>query len=131
VEDLALMGVSYDIPGKQVDGMDVLTVYEETSEAVRIARAGQPSFLEIKTYRYRGHSMSDPATYRTKDEVNEYKKQDPILVLKDYMEKEGLLKGETYEEMDRDVRKTCDEAVKFAEDSEEPDVKSLYDDVLV
>jgi pyruvate dehydrogenase E1 component alpha subunit len=131
IEDLSLMGVSYDIPGKQVDGMDILAVLEATKEAVKLAREqGQPSFLEMKTYRYRGHSMSDPATYRTRDEVDEYKKQDPILVLKDYMEKQGMIGEEEFTEMDKEARKISDESVKLAEESDEPELSSLYDDIL-
>ncbi len=131
VEDFSLMGVSYNIPGKQVDGMNVLSVYEEVAEAVKRAREeGLPSFLEIRTYRYRGHSMSDPATYRTKEEVEEYKKQDPLFILKDYLQTRGLLTENDYDEMDKKARRMSDEAMKFAEASEEPEVASLYEDVL-
>jgi pyruvate dehydrogenase E1 component alpha subunit len=131
VEDFSLMGVSYDIPGRQVDGMNVLTVYEEVRSAVKQAREdGLPTFLEIKTYRYRGHSMSDPATYRTRDEVQEYKRQDPLIVMKEYLQQQALMKDEEYDAMDREVRKISDEAVKFAEESEEPQLESLYEDVL-
>ena len=83
VTDFAVMGASYGIPGRQVNGMDVLEVYREVSAAVARARVeSTPIFLEIKTYRYRGHSMSDPAKYRTPEELESYKKQDPILIQK-------------------------------------------------
>lgn len=131
IEDFSLMGVSYNIPGKQVDGMNVLTVYEEVSEAVKRAREeGLPTFLEIRTYRYRGHSMSDPATYRTREEVEEYKRQDPLFILKDYLQQRGLIKDTEYDAMDKEAKKASDEAVKFAEQSEEPDIASLHEDVL-
>ncbi|HUV07495.1 MAG TPA: pyruvate dehydrogenase (acetyl-transferring) E1 component subunit alpha [Spirochaetia bacterium] len=131
VEDLSLMGASYSIPGRQVDGMNVLSVYEEVSKAAKQAREkGLPSFLEIKTYRYKGHSMSDPATYRTRDEVEEYRKQDPILIMLDYLKDKRHLTDEGYKKMDQEMRKTCDEAVEFADRSEEPALESLYEDVL-
>ncbi len=131
IEDFSLMGVSYNIPGKQVDGMNVLTVYEEVTEAVKRAREeGLPTFLEIRTYRYRGHSMSDPATYRTREEVDEYKRQDPLFILKDYLQQRGLIKDTEYDAMDNEAKKTSDEAVKFAEESEEPDIASLHEDIL-
>jgi len=131
IEDFSLMGVSYNIPGKQVDGMNVLTVYQEVSEAVKRAREeGLPTFLEIRTYRYRGHSMSDPATYRTREEVDEYKRQDPLFILKDYLQQRGLIKDTEYDAMDKEAKRVSDEAVKFAEESEEPDIASLHEDVL-
>ena len=87
-------GRSHGIPGKQVDGMNVLEVYEEMLQAVRIAReSGLSSFLEIKTYRYRGHSMSDPAKYRTREELDEYRQQDPILLSKDALIEYGIISG--------------------------------------
>ena len=83
VHDLSALSASYNMPGKQVDGMDVLAVYESIKDAVALVRAeSQPSLLEFRTYRYMGHSMSDPATYRTKEEVLKQKEQDPILILK-------------------------------------------------
>jgi pyruvate dehydrogenase E1 component alpha subunit len=92
VQDFSLMGTSYGIPGRQVDGMNVLTVYEEVRRAVQMAKKeGKPSFLEIKTYRYKGHSMSDPATYRTREEVDDYKRQDPIYILQSVLEQEKML----------------------------------------
>jgi len=131
IEDFSLMGLSYNIPGKQVDGMNVLTVYEEVTKAVTRAREeGLPTFLEIRTYRYRGHSMSDPATYRTREEVDEYKRQDPLFIMKDYLQQRGLIKDTEYDAMDKEARKTSDEAVKFAEESEEPDIVSLHEDIL-
>jgi pyruvate dehydrogenase E1 component alpha subunit len=131
VTDLSLMGASYDIPGKQADGMDVLAVYEEVSRAVSRAREEKlPSFLEFVTYRYRGHSMSDPAHYRTKEELEEYKSQDPLLILKKRMLEAGALTEEQYEALDAECRQTSEEAARFAEESPEPAPESLYEDVL-
>lgn len=131
VDDFSLMGNAYGIPGRQVDGMDVLAVYEEISRAAEDARkSGLPTFLEAKTYRYKGHSMSDPQKYRTKDEIEEYKKQDPILILQDRMEKGGQLTEKEFHDLEARVKAQVDEAADFAETSEEPAIHTLYEDVL-
>ena len=131
VTDFVVMGASYGIPGKQVNGMDVQEVYREVGEAAARVRAeSTPLFLEIKTYRYRGHSMSDPAKYRTPEELDSYKKQDPILILKARMEESGSLTAAQYEAMDSSCKTVCEEAVKFAEESSEPDPSALYEDVF-
>ena len=132
VTDFVVMGASYGIPGRQVNGMDVMEVYRDVAEAAAQARTeSTPVFLEIKTYRYRGHSMSDPAKYRTPEELDAYKKQDPILILKAQMEEAGLLTDEQYAAMDAACKTVCDDAVKFAEESPEPDASALYEDILV
>jgi pyruvate dehydrogenase E1 component alpha subunit len=131
VTDFVVMGDSYGIPGKQVNGMDVLEVYKDVSEAVaRVRSESIPMFLEIKTYRYRGHSMSDPAKYRTPEELESYKKQDPLLISKSRLEEAGKLSDKEYAEMDAEYKAVCDESVKFAEDSPEPGLPELYEDVL-
>ncbi len=130
VHDFSQMGSAYDIPGKQVDGMNVLTVYEEVKAAVRIAKEGTPVFLEVRTYRYRGHSMSDPATYRTRDEVEDYRKQDPILLLQSIMEEAGVLSDDEYRKLDEQAKRAGDEAAAFAEESPEPAPDALWQDVL-
>ena len=100
-------------------------------EAAAKARGeSTPVFLEIKTYRYRGHSMSDPAKYRTPEELESYKKQDPILILRSRMEEAGRLTEADYAAMDAECKAVCDEAVKFAEDSPEPEPSALYEDIL-
>ncbi len=132
VRDFSIMGVSYGIPGKQVNGMDVLEVYEEVDQAVQHARNERlPSFLEVKTYRYRGHSMSDPAKYRTKEELEEHKQRDPILMLKESMLKENLLTEEEYKALDQESKDLSAESVRFSEESEEPAIETMYEDVLV
>jgi pyruvate dehydrogenase E1 component alpha subunit len=111
--------------------MEVIEVYEEVSQVVQQAREeGLPHFLEIKTYRYRGHSMSDPAKYRTKEELEEYKQQDPILIFKENLIKENLLTEEEFKTMDQENKAVSDEAVRFSEKSEEPALETLYEDVL-
>lgn len=132
VQDFSIMGASYGIPGKQVNGMDVIEVYEEVSQAVQQARKEKlASFLEIKTYRYRGHSMSDPAKYRTKEELTEYKQQDPILLLKANLLEKNLLTEEEFKDIDQECKAISDESVRFSEESEEPALETLYEDVLV
>lgn len=132
VHDLAKMGAAYDIPGRQVNGMDVLEVYEAVTETAAAARKeGRPSFLEIRTYRYRGHSMSDPAKYRTKEELQSYKEQDPILVLKAQMEAAGRLTEADYQAIDGACKQAADDSVRFAEESPEPALEARFEDVLV
>ncbi len=131
VHDLSSLSTSYNMPGKQVDGMDVLGVYENVAEAVNLARDdSQPSLLEIRTYRYMGHSMSDPATYRTKEELQKHKQQDPILILKDKMTAGGVISDEQYKQMDQQCKQTVAQAIEFAESSQAPAIETLYEDVF-
>jgi pyruvate dehydrogenase E1 component alpha subunit len=131
VDDFSVMGASYGFPGKQVDGMNVLTVYEELSEAVAQARDKRiPSLLEIKTYRYRGHSMSDPAKYRTREELKQYKEQDPILILKSAMLEAEMLTNDEFDKIDKRQKESAQAAVDFAENSPEPELHELYEDIL-
>jgi pyruvate dehydrogenase E1 component alpha subunit len=130
VTDFSVMGASYGIEGKQVNGMDVLDVYGEVSRTVAAVRAHRvPSFLEIKTYRYKGHSMSDPAQYRTREELENYKQQDPIVSLKSHMLERKMITEERFAELDGECRSVCEGAVKFAEQSPEPAPEELYTDV--
>lgn len=131
VQDFSIMGASYGIPGKRVNGMDVLTVYDEFTEAVAAVRTnGEPLFYEIDTYRYRGHSMSDPAQYRTREELDEYKEQDPLLILKKQLTEAGLLSEEEYGSFDEEAKEISNRAAEHAEQAPEPSLDSLYDDVL-
>jgi pyruvate dehydrogenase E1 component alpha subunit len=130
VPDLSKLADSYNMRGFKVDGMDVLAVHDVISEAAHEARGEKkPSLVEAVTYRYVGHSMSDPATYRTKEELAEHRKQDPVIILKDRMVEWGLLTGTQYEAIDAECRKVCEEAVEFAEKAEQPAIKSMYEDV--
>lgn len=132
VTDLSVMGLSYGIKGIQVNGMDVLEVYQTVSKEVdRIRKEHIPGFLEIKTYRYKGHSMSDPAKYRTKEELEAYRQQDPVLLLKVMMTNQNLLTEKQFENLDSEIRKTCDDAVSFAENSNWPSRQTLFEDVIV
>lgn len=130
VDDLSVMGISYGIKGKQINGMDVLEVYSEVSNLVtELKKNPGPGFLEIKTYRYKGHSMSDPAKYRTKEELAEYKLRDPIELLKVKMIDSGLLTEEEYDKMNKKAVKIAKDSADFSENSPEPDADELYSDV--
>lgn len=131
-DQLYKRGESFRIPGIQVDGMDVLAVRGAAEVAVDWVRSGKgPILLEMKTYRYRGHSMSDPAKYRSRDEVQEVReKSDPIERAKAELFELGV-KEEELKAMDKEIRKIVSEAADFAETSPEPDVKELYTDILV
>ena len=128
--DLSQRGASFGIPGEQVDGMDVLAVREATERAVKRAReGGGPYILEVKTYRYRGHSMSDPAKYRTKEEVDEVKKtRDPIDHVKLLLEQAGATEADL-RPIEDEIKAIVAEAVQFAQESPEPDPSELYTDV--
>jgi pyruvate dehydrogenase E1 component alpha subunit len=132
VTDLYKLGLAYDIPSEAVDGMSVEAVHEAIDKAVKHARAGNgPYLLEMNTYRYKGHSMSDPAKYRTKEEVEQYKAKDPVeMVLKTITDN----KLATQNEIDiimKGVQEVIEDAVKFAEESPYPDPSELYKDVYV
>jgi pyruvate dehydrogenase E1 component alpha subunit len=132
-QELCLRGTAYGIPGRQVDGMDVLDVFAAGSEAVAHARGGNgPFILEMKTYRYRGHSMSDPAKYRTKEEVARMREQfDPIDQLRKKLLDDGLVTEDGLKEIDRAVKAVVSEAADFAQTSPEPDPSELWTDVLI
>ncbi len=125
-------GEAFRIPGLAVDGMDVLEVHSAAKSAIEYVRAGNgPIILEMKTYRYRGHSMSDPAKYRSRDEVQEVReKSDPIEGAKKDLEAMGVSEAEL-KAIDKDIRAIVSEAADFAESSPEPDAADLYTDVLV
>lgn len=130
--DIYKMGAAYDMPSFQVDGMKCETVHEAISEAADRARNGDgPTFLEIKTYRYRGHSMSDPATYRSKDELNEYKKLDPIETTKESILKLGYATEQELDEIENRIIEEVNASVDFAENSPYPDASLLFRDVYV
>ncbi len=130
VDDFSLLGASYSIPGRQINGMDVLEVHREISAAVQHARIShQPTFIEAKTYRYRGHSMSDPAKYRTKEELDMYRQQDPVLLLRSTMERENILDQQALTELDEQCKAEVERAVQFAEQSPWPLPETRFEDV--
>ncbi|OAN58018.1 pyruvate dehydrogenase (acetyl-transferring) E1 component subunit alpha [Magnetospirillum moscoviense] len=131
--ELFKRGSAYGIPGEAVDGMSVEAVHEAALRALDHARSGEgPYILEMKTYRYRGHSMSDPAKYRTKEEVTKMREQhDPIDTLKAKMLAAGMTDEATLKELDREVKAIVTEAAEFAQSSPEPDASELWTDVLI
>jgi len=132
VHDLYKIGLSYEMPSFPVDGLQCETVHEAIEEAVARARRGDgPTLLEMKTYRYKGHSMSDAQKYRTKDEVEAYKKLDPIERVKTTIEKNKYATEADFEVIEKRVDDTVAESIQFAEDSPYPTVDELYKDVYV
>lgn len=131
--DLSQRGLSFDIPGIQVDGMDVDAVMEAGRKALDHARSGKgPFILEMITYRYRGHSMSDPAKYRSRDEVNEMRQDhDPITTLKEKILDDGDIDEDGLKQIDAEIRKIVNEAAEFAQTAPEPDPSELYTDILL
>ncbi|MDX1430523.1 MAG: thiamine pyrophosphate-dependent enzyme, partial [Rhodothermales bacterium] len=123
--------VPYDMAASVVNGMDVLTVYKAMQDHLAMARENKPSLLEIRTYRYRGHSMSDPAKYRTKEELEEKKNQDPIIRLKSYLADNDLSDNDTLDQIDEEVKQEVMDSVEFAENSDFPAEEAIYDDVYV
>jgi pyruvate dehydrogenase E1 component alpha subunit len=132
--DLAEKACAYDMPREHIDGMNVLEVYEHVNTAVERARKDKiPTLIEARTYRYRGHSMADPSHghYRTKEELEDQKKRDPILLYREYLEKEKVLTGQIYQEMEQKIKKEMEEVVAFADASPMPSEDEIYKDVYV
>ena len=131
--ELAKRGASFGIQGEQVDGMDVLAVREAAEKAADHARSGKgPVILEMKTYRYRGHSMSDPGKYRTREEIDDVRKRrDPIEHVAKLIEDRGWAKEEDLKALDNEVRRIVSEAADFARNSPEPDPSELMTDIYV
>ncbi len=132
VTELYTLGESYDMPSKPVNAMDVITVYEEMLPVIEHVRSGKgPYLVEMNTYRYRGHSMSDPAKYRTREELDEFKGKDPIANLRIYINENKLASEDEIKEIDARIKEIVKECVKFAEESPYPDPSALYEDVYV
>ncbi|MBH83644.1 MAG: pyruvate dehydrogenase (acetyl-transferring) E1 component subunit alpha [Flavobacteriales bacterium] len=124
------LGLGYEMPSEPVDGMDPVAVTKAVEKALKRARKGDgPTFLEAKTYRYKGHSMSDAQHYRTKEEVKEYQKIDPINTTLEYIKQNNYASDKEIEAINEEVKKTIEDAVKYAEESPFPVVKDLYDSV--
>ena len=131
--ELYRRGDSFGIPGMQVDGMDVVAVKEAAEKASKLCRSGRgPYILEMKTYRYRGHSMSDPAKYRDKEEVSKVRKEnDPIDNLRDKLIAGKIADEAALKEIDKEIKAVVTAAAEFAQQSQEPDPQELYTDILV
>ena len=133
VPEIYKKACAYNMYAERVDGMDVLASREATERAIERARTQrEPSLIEYVCYRYRGHSMSDPGKYRTKEEVQEMRERhDPIDRLKALMLERGLADEDRFKQVDKEIRDICNEAARFAQDSPEPDPAELWTDVLV
>jgi pyruvate dehydrogenase E1 component alpha subunit len=131
VVDIYKLADAYEMPADSVDGMSSEAVHEAVSRAVKRAREGDgPTLLEIKTYRYKGHSISDPQKYRTKEEVEEYKQRDPIQQILSTILKNKFATKEELDAIDKRVGQTVSEAVKFAEESPWPNDDEVLKDVV-
>ncbi|MEP7129423.1 MAG: pyruvate dehydrogenase (acetyl-transferring) E1 component subunit alpha [Chitinophagales bacterium] len=129
VVDISKMGLAYDMPSFQVDGMRCESVHEAIAEAAERGRRGDgPTLLEIKTYRYKGHSMSDPAKYRSKDEVEEYKQKDPLETTLATIYKNKYATESDIAAINERITEEINESVKFAEESPYPDPSEIYSD---
>jgi len=131
VKDVAARANSYDMPGVIVDGNDVLDVYETVGEAVKRARkGGGPSLIEAKTYRWKGHFVGDPELYRDQEEVEKWKERCPIKKYKNYLIETKEIAVEELDEIEAKVKAEIKEAVKFAKESPEPEIETVFEDVF-
>jgi pyruvate dehydrogenase E1 component alpha subunit len=132
VHDMSKMGASYEMPSESVDGMSPEAVHKAILKAADRAKAGDgPTLLDIKTYRFKGHSMSDPQKYRTKEEVEQYKNQDPIQVTLSKIKENKWATEDEIKDIQKAVAKIVEDSVKFAEESPLPDASELYEDVYI
>lgn len=129
VTDMSKLGASFEMPSESVDGMDPAAVHEAIQRAAAHIRSGKgPYYLNIETYRYKGHSVSDPAKYREKDEVRQYQERDPIKVTERLILDNGLATEDEIKEIKNNVKAEVAEAARFADDSDYPDGQELYKD---
>src|SRR5712671_4437782 len=128
--DISQKACAYDIAAEFVDGMDVLAVREATLRAVERARKGYlPTLLEVRTYRFMGHSMSDPGNYRTRAEIEKYQERDPIKLFTASLKEEGIIDDKSLEQIEHQAREVIERAVRFADESPEPSAEELYTDI--
>ena len=132
VSEIRQKAEGYAIPNERVNGMDVLEVYQAAEKVYELVRAGNgPYFLEVTTYRFRGHSMGDPERYRQKDEVTCWQEEDPIGIYHRYLLENQIAGLAELDQLDKDVLSTVSAAVEFAEASPEPQAESLFDNIYV
>jgi pyruvate dehydrogenase E1 component alpha subunit len=133
VENLLPRAAAHNMPGEVVDGMNVIDVYEATKRAVDLARSGEgPTLLEIKTYRFRGHSMADPAYYRTREEEHEWRStRDPIGIFEKLLQDHGIASQAEFDANDSKAIEVSEDAAEYAEQSDFPSLDELYTDILV
>lgn len=130
VQDVASKACAYEIASESVDGMDVLKMREATQRAIKRAREESlPTLIEARTYRYMGHSMSDPGNYRTRAEIEKYQERDPIKILTKTLNDNHILSDKEIAEIEAQVKEEVEKAVRFADESPQPDPKELYTDI--
>jgi pyruvate dehydrogenase E1 component alpha subunit len=130
--DLYKKGESFGIDGVKINGMNFVEVHDTIKDCLEKIRNGSgPKLIEVKTYRYRGHSMSDPGKYRTKEEVEKHKNEDPIETLKEYLIKNNICNDSVLKTIDNDVKSIVTEAVDFATNSNQPDISELFTDIYI
>jgi pyruvate dehydrogenase E1 component alpha subunit len=129
--DLYKRASSYRMPGAIASGMDVFSVHKAIKDATEMARTGQPSLLEVRTYRYQGHSISDPAKYRAEGELDDRQSEDAIVRLQRYIVEQGMASDEDLEAIDEEVKQDVLDAIDFAENSPEPAPETIYEDIYV
>jgi len=132
VLDIQQKAEGYGMKNGQVDGVDVMKVYEAAKEAIDFVRTeGQPYLLEVITYRYRGHSMGDPERYRKQEEVKKWQENDPIGIFRKYLLEKKTASAKALDEIDTQVEEEVNQAVEFAETSPEPAMEELFRDIYV
>lgn len=130
ISSIAKKAEGFGMVGEFVDGMDVMAVREATQRAIERARKdGSPTLLEIRAYRYMGHSMSDPGKYRTTEEIKKYQERDPIVLFKDSLKEAKVFTDKDFEEIEKQAKEATERAVKFADESPLPDESELFTDV--
>jgi pyruvate dehydrogenase E1 component alpha subunit len=130
LRDIAQKACAYEIASEFVDGMDVLAVREAVQRAVERGRKSYlPTLLEVRTYRFMGHSMSDPGNYRTRAEIEKHQERDPIKLFSASLLEEKIVDQKSLEQIDKDVREEVERSVRFAEESPEPSPEELFTDI--
>ncbi len=128
--DVSKKACAYDMASEFVDGMDVLAVYEAVERAVRRAKEeSQPTLLEIRCYRYMGHSMSDPGKYREQSEIEKYRERDPIVLFEHSLKEAGVIDDSVIEDMEKRAAETVEKSIRFADESLLPDESELFTDI--
>jgi pyruvate dehydrogenase E1 component alpha subunit len=128
--NIAKKADAFEMANEFVDGMDVMAVRDATLRAIERARKNsEPTLLEVRAYRYMGHSMSDPGNYRTREEIAKYQERDPIVLFKDSLKEAGVLSEKDFETIEQEAIEATNNAIKFAEESPLPDLSELFTDV--
>ena len=129
--NIAKKADAFEMANEFVDGMDVMAVREASQRAIERARKkSEPTLLEIRAYRFMGHSMSDPGNYRTREEIAKYQERDPLVLFKDSLKMAGVLTDKDFDTIEQEAKDATDKAIKFAEESPLPNESELFTDVL-